>query len=276
MAYAPTQGDTARFNALEKSVIRPSLQNPERGGGKEAQTNRFPTGYTPVDPYDSRYDLKNQVITHGYYGQPNAAGKLDKPLVPQLTVPLTDQDFAYVDRKKKSAEYALFTKWCEQWINWKDPANVALYEQMIPEYFQRRYDTIDMMHMDSAKMAKLVMRGPRSREELEFLWMVSTGKLPIFGELWNPSTFTHDGLPKATSDKMSPKYAYFNPWYMVSKDDAPRIPADGNYTNAWGSAQMGAPVMDAGIQDIDGLSSFAGYPVRYAMPIPVIKAAGTF
>lgn len=213
-AYAgPGPAAPGAFAAYEEANISQPWQRPTRSGAAATasvnQDTNFPAQYIDKDPRDTLYDVKRGVIKEAksWLGVGKESGA-------QAVVPITDADAAYFKHKMDQMEYANFKVWAEQWYDFTDPAQVRLFEEAFPDYYQQRAQLIKNLGDNSTKYAILRLLGPRTRDDFMFMWLVQTGKISLpTGALWEPSSWAGQTPPT--------QLALFNPWRMVSKPDAP-------------------------------------------------------
>lgn len=219
-------------------------QNPTRSGfpaeDAAVNANRFPAVYYAKDPYDTIYEAKQQIITNGgMYGPP--APNLPAGMEGQVkqVVPITDFDVQYALGRQERDEYAQFKVWCEQQLDLGDPAQVRIFEESFPEYYEDRASLIKNLGDNMTKFAILCLLGPRTRDDYFFLWLCQTGKVPLIdGPLWKPQDWAKQGPNK--------KLALFNPWRAVAHENAPNWPNTLNRMNPIGMPNRALNVADRG------------------------------
>lgn len=238
-AYAgPGPQAPAAFAAYEEANITQPWQQPTRSGkpvDDPVQKNNFPAQYIDRDPRDTYYSLKKQTISEANQwlgtGGPNAGA--------QAVVPITDADVQYFKHKMDQEEYQNFKIWSEQWYDFSDPAQVRLYQEAFPDYFEQRATLIKNMGDNMTKYAILRLLGPRTRDDFMFMWLVQTGKVPMIkGPLWDPKKWADQGPKK--------QLAFFNPWRMV---DGTNPPNRVNLKNRMDPVGKGPGSYNASIQD---------------------------
>lgn len=211
-AYAgPGPQAPAAFAAYEEANISAPWQTPTRSGkptNDPVQNNNFPAQYIDRDPRDTFYSLKKQTIAEAnqWLGTGPAAGA-------QAVVPITDADVQYFKHKMDQQEYVNFKVWAEQWYDFTDPAQVRLFQEAFPDYFEQRATLIKNLGDNMTKYAILRLLGPRTRDDFMFMWLVSTKKIPMpEGPLWDPQQWYK---------QCNKKLAFFNPWRMTDDKNAP-------------------------------------------------------
>lgn len=217
----PPPGQARQFVAAEEAMTPDPWQNPLRSGedaNAPVNKDRFPAQYySHSTGRDTRYALKQQAVQGGYYG-PNGTKAGANTMV---TIPLTDADFDYMQSKADEQEAANFKIWCEQWYDMANPAEIRLFQEAFPEYFDQRVALIKNMAENMTRFAILRLYGPRTKEDFMFLWMVQTNRVPLVtGPLWQPDTWSKEGPSK--------RYALFNPWRMLNRENTPNMPNKDN------------------------------------------------
>ena len=111
------------------------------------------------------------------------------------------------------------------------------------------------------KFAILRLLGPRTREDFMYLWLVQTGRVPLIqGPLWDPSKWEQAGPEK--------KYALFNPWKMLSSNNAPNNVDTLNRTDPLGNpgSRFNAADPNQGMvlrRDVPLWNGYKGYRAAY-------------
>ena len=232
----PTMQQARAFQQYEEANIQQPWQNPTRSGypsDSPVNQDRFPSVYFARDPYDTVYEAKQQIVSNGgMYGNPqiplnaNAAQIAAANQVKQV-IPITDADVQYALGRQERDEYAQFKVWAEQWFDLGDPAQVRLFEEAFPDYYEDRASLIKNLGDNMTKFAILRLLGPRTRDDFMFLWLVQTGKVPLItGPLWKPESWADEGPAK--------KLALFNPWRAVTASNAPNTVNRDNRTDPVG------------------------------------------
>lgn len=208
----PPPGAPTAFVAAETAMTEAPWQDPGRSGKAQDDKNdknRFPAPYYPqTTAEDTQHLIRQQVLAAPPYGAGTSA---------QLVYPIGPEDFKYAEKKAAAQEFAEFTVWCEQWFDMADPAQIRIFQESFPEYFEKRVAQIQNLGENMTRFAIIRMFGPRSKEDFMFLWMVQTGRVTLISApLWEPSAWAKQGP--------EPKLALFNPWRMLSRSNAPNMP----------------------------------------------------
>lgn len=141
-----------------------SFAGEKKGGVREGQ--QFPGRYIPIDPRDHRAEIRGEILKGGkglLYGQ------------------VTEEDISAVERKEAATALAGFEEWFQKSFQF-DSTNPTLQgwaQRMRPQYFDRRVKVIQDIAQLQSRLALLKLHGPQSPEDLEFLYLVSTGKIEI-------------------------------------------------------------------------------------------------
>lgn len=175
----PTPGapSPAATLGLNKEAKRYMQQNTYQTWNEpdSQRANEFPVIPFAQDSYDDIAAIKDAVAqddrgnTNGYI------------------VPFEQQDANYLLRKRAAVEQSNFDRWLNQKYDLRDPAQMFLFQSIAPEHFQRQQDVIDYQQNLVSRYAKLRLRGAKNLSDLQFEWMVETGRIKLpQGPLWNP------------------------------------------------------------------------------------------
>lgn len=158
-------------------------------GTEDKRSNRFPVRLFPKDPYDDVARLKSA-----------AADDLGVKT-------LTTDDLEYLRRKEESIQGADFKTWIIGQFDNKDPAQREMFMRTFGEIVTEQESIIDHRAELSARLAKMALRGPASKEDYEFLYLLNTGRIELpTGELWDPKKWNSAGEKNAIL-----KRGMFNP-----------------------------------------------------------------
>jgi len=219
----PNYGQVAAFKQMEMNHMPQSIQLPVRGGFLETPDKdkaNFPVSqYPEMIAEDTRQATRAKVVD----GSGNFSGRNAN-----IVYSLTDEDFKYYEAKEAAEEFAAFERWVATCFDFTKPTEVDRFARMFPDFFERRLATLKNVADANVHYAEIVMRGPQSADDMLYLWLVQTGKIPLIdGPLWDPSKWAQ---PDATTTKL----AIFNPWRMVSGQKDTLVPyaigTDGNWT----------------------------------------------
>lgn len=219
----PNYGQVAAFKQMEMRHMPQSIQLPIRGGflkDPDKDKANFPVSqYPEMIAEDTRQATRAAVVE----GKGNFSGQQAG-----LIYSLTDEDFKYYEAKEAAEEFAAFERWVATCFDFTKPTEVDRFARMFPDFFERRLATLKNVADANVHYAEIVMRGPQSADDMLYLWLVQTGKIPLIdGPLWDPSKWAK---PDATTTKL----AIFNPWKMVSGKTGSLVPyaigTDGNWT----------------------------------------------
>lgn len=127
-----------------------------KAGSEAAQ---FPARYYEPDDRDDYMALKGELATR------------ERP------APVTDEDISAILRKRAAVEVAKQENWFQNsWqFNSSDPNKQRWAQSVFPEYFARREQVIDEQTMLQNALAKIKLRGPRSREDIDLLYAIDMG-----------------------------------------------------------------------------------------------------
>lgn len=173
---------------LHKLRVRhraPDVQFDQHG---KPLTNAFPAKLTAYDPQDNIMDMKV-----------NAPAEFGVKM-------LETKDLEWLQRKVQNTQYKEFIDWIETYYDMRDPAIQRIVEEIIPDYYTRREEQIDEVADISSKVAKLRLRGPRSIEDLQIVYAIKNGTLPL------PTGPIHDWKSWKTNVTVDDfNYGLFNP-----------------------------------------------------------------
>lgn len=170
---APNIQETLNLNKVANEVT--AANNYETvHGAVDRDSNEFPLIPFAKDTYDDIAAMKTQ------FGQvANVGGN--------WVVPFDQQDANYLLRKRAQVEQADFDRWLYQKYDLTDPAQMFLFQQIAPEQFQRRQEVIDYQQNLVSRYAKLRLRGPKNLSDLQFEWLIETGRIELpKGPIWSP------------------------------------------------------------------------------------------
>jgi len=159
-----TQGQ-ALLSKLRKMQIASETGNTvgraDAASGSEAAT--FPARYFEGDKDDDLQAIKHQLASE------------NRP------APITDADAERVMRKTAAVEVAKEEEWFQnQWaFNSANPTMQRWAQGVFPEYFNRREQVLEEQAQLQLAIAKMKLRGPRSREDLDLLYAIDSGVVKV-------------------------------------------------------------------------------------------------
>jgi hypothetical protein len=213
---------------------------PNAEAGSEAA--QFPARYYEPDPGDDVAALKGQLASAA------------RP------APVTDSDVSAILRKRAAVEVAKQENWFQNsWtFNSSDPNKQRWAASVFPEYFNRREQVIDEQTMLQNALAKIKLRGPRSREDIDLLYAIDMGIVdPDKNAIWDI---------KGTNLN-SPRRGLFNPLRLKIGDKQALLQPLGNpLTNFPGTGAPFAPGLTAsGVQGTGATNAeLAGFGIPAA------------
>ncbi len=129
---------------------------------------------------------------------------------------LEKEDYEYEKDKDRNVQYAQWLNWAETYFNLADPAEQRIVEQLMPEYFDERAKQIHEVAELQVKIAELMLRGPRSKDDLFLIWLINSGKLKVpKGAIWAPDKWY------AGQDGNNLNRGLFNPHRYVQQAGRP-------------------------------------------------------
>lgn len=130
--------------------------------------------------------------------------------------PVTDEDISAILRKRAAVEVAKQEDWFQNsWqFNSSDPNKQRWAQSVFPEYFSRREQVIDEQTLLQNQLAKIKLRGPRSREDIDLLYAIDMGIVdPQPSAIWNLSG----------TSLSSPRRGLFNPRRLAIGDERAQV-----------------------------------------------------
>jgi len=126
----------------------------------------FPAQYQEINdpPISEKARVYNRV--RGFYGE-----KL--PESPTVAMTFGDSDVEAWRKKEKMVEQIRFDFWLSQHYDpFRDPAQANWLQSVYPEYFEARVEENKALHELQAQFNTLMIRGPKSKEDLYLLFRV--------------------------------------------------------------------------------------------------------
>jgi len=195
---------------------------------------QFPARYYEGDEDDDLQEIKNQLASE------------------KRPAPITDSDAARVQRKQAATEVVKQEEWFSNtWhFDASNPTKQRWAQSVFPEFFDRREQVIEEQARLQLALAKMKLRGPRSREDLDLMYAMDQGYItPSNKPLWD--------LTGAVADSQAAR-GLFNPRRnkMVAKTGA-----YGQTVNPLGSFPKGrgTEIPETGAQ-----GGFKGYAFGFA------------
>lgn len=231
-AGAPTMAAVEQFGqTVERSkkappmVVDPSYYS--IGGGiandeqakaamRAANAGKFPVRVMPSDPYDTTYQIKEDLANPipGQAGGGLIVGPGPAMATPSRPLPWTKDDIKYLQRKRDAEENAAYLFWQATKYDLNDPATRDWFQRVCPSYFDQRSSLIEEQIDAAARYSKIRLRGPKSEDDYKFEWMVETGRLKLpEGPIWDPYKWmtTEAGvLPNATAQETADGIEQYN------------------------------------------------------------------
>ncbi len=129
---------------------------------------------------------------------------------------LQPQDIEYVIQKEQQQEYANKELWASQFWDDKDPARVAWFKQLMPDYFEKRKENLKSTYDLAYRLACLKMMGPQSQEDTDLMWALERGRIKIPAALYDPTNLV---MKEGTRDAFA--RGPFSPkkWFKIELGD---------------------------------------------------------
>lgn len=237
-----TQGQ-ALLSKLRKMQIASeqgqTLHRESRVAGSEAAS--MPARYFEGDEDDDLQAIKHQLASAA------------RP------APITDSDAERVMRKTAAVEVAKEEEWFQnQWMfNSSNPTMQRWAQGVFPEYFARREQVLEEQAQLQLAIAKMKLRGPRSREDLDLLYAIDSGvvdvsKNPIYaleGKAADREAVRGLFNPRKTAILRAPwrRNTLFNPLEgfpgIGSATASNQVPAPANDRNAYNQYAFGGDAL---------------------------------
>lgn len=124
----------------------------------------FPARYLYPDDRDKKYALRRELNV--------GAGRPD---------PITDDEIDYLLDKTSAYETAEFHKWFQRLYKMDDsnPVMKKWGMELVPELWQMKEQSIEDNARLQTQLAKIKLRGVRSREDLMLMWAISKGAIDV-------------------------------------------------------------------------------------------------
>lgn len=134
-----------------------------RNGITPADAATFPAIYGESDPRDDMLEIKNRIATS------------ERP------APISDWEVESILGKRAQFEVAKEEEWFQNAFSFdaSNPVQQRWAQQVFPEYFQRREQIIDQQAELQKAIAKLKLRGAHTREELDLVYGLSSGRVKL-------------------------------------------------------------------------------------------------
>jgi hypothetical protein len=168
----------------------------------------FPARYLYPDERDKKYDLRRALNTK---------------LRPD---PITDDEIDYLLDKTTAFETAEFHKWFSRLYKMDDsnPVMKKWGMELVPELWQMKEQSIEDNARLQTQLAKIKLRGIRTRDDLTLMWAIAKGAISVpAGPIYAPT------IGETLYDS---KRGVFNPRHLAG-----RI---GNYNGGAAATQRGA------------------------------------
>ena len=144
-----------------------------------------PTGYSEVDgvavPDEAKYAGPTHYATFSEDEKRYAMAKRDMTESGAYGAGvLTDVDIAMYLKQMEVAEAAEKDQFILNSIDWNQPGVTEYLNRVCPDFQQRRLDTLNAIADAQGMMTKIeVMGGPQTPEEMNFWFLVSTGRVKV-------------------------------------------------------------------------------------------------
>lgn len=181
-AYSEVNSAKNRYRGM--TMIHDNAWGATAGGQErnpEDNPRQYPVTLNKPNPdRDTRLRLKQEYITeHGG----KFLGKAQ----------LNDSDLKVVEDIEKQKQENSFESFVASYFDMNDPATAKLVEDMMPEYYEKRQESIEHQAELQKQLALIDLRGPKSKQDLMVLYLVNTGAIPLpRGALFEPHKWGMD------------------------------------------------------------------------------------
>ena len=198
---------------------------------KAVNSNAYPYKPLPSDPLDSRIKLIDDLSRRPVGEDGKIIENSKEPLVtPARPLPITEEELAFMERKRDAEEYAAFFDWITHRYPSNDPANRMLLTTIMPEFIEVRKRNLEEQIQLQADYARIRLTGPQSQEDLMKEYLVETGRVTIpEGPFHDPMRWLENEMqarlgkqelkPDNVAEMNSLGYerGLFNPFYLYPK-----------------------------------------------------------
>lgn len=181
----------AKFDLGQKFYADAQAQAAGQDGlGAAAQ---FPARYLYPDERDKKYKMRRAMNLDG--SRPD---------------PITDDEIDYLLDKTSAYETAEFHKWFSRLYNMDDsnPVMKKWGMELVPELWQMKEQSIEDNARLQTQLAKIKLRGVRSREDLMLMWAIAKGAIQV------PTGPIYDPTAEVFADS---KRGVFNPRHLAGR-----------------------------------------------------------
>ena len=182
----------AKFDLGQKFYQDANAQQAGQDGlGAAAQ---FPARYLYPDERDKKYMMRRALNTAD-------ASRPD---------PITDDEIDYLLDKTSAYETAEFHKWFSRLYRMDDsnPVMKKWGMELVPELWQMKEQSIEDNARLQTQLAKIKLRGVRSREDLMLMWAIAKGAIQV------PTGPIYDPAAEVFADS---KRGVFNPRHLAGR-----------------------------------------------------------
>lgn len=123
--------------------------------------------YTP-DKYSQEIQLRNAIRQAS-----------EKVAGGQVKVPVTDKEVAFLKRMYEQTQRAEYNRFVETAFDRSDPANRKLFLEMVPDFARIREQLIDNEADIQTKIAKLMITGIQSEDDIKFVYALNQGTIEL-------------------------------------------------------------------------------------------------
>lgn len=105
---------------------------------------------------------------------------------------LSDGDLKVIEDIERQKQTNSFESFVASYFDLSDPATAKLVEDMMPEYYEKRQESIEHQAELQKQLALIDLRGVKTKQDLMVLYLLQTGAIPMpEGALFEPKKWAH-------------------------------------------------------------------------------------
>jgi len=106
---------------------------------------------------------------------------------------LNDSDLKVIEDIERQKQTNSFESFVASYFDLSDPATAKLVEDMMPEYYEKRQESIEHQAELQKQLALIDLRGVKTKQDLMVLYLLQTGAIPMpNGALFEPKKWSMD------------------------------------------------------------------------------------
>lgn len=233
------------------------VQLTQRSGERDHHVTSFPSRLLASDPEQDTMQMAKRK-----YAEEMSGGGGGAPVYRTVT----DTDAAWLMNREMQRTRMNFDEWFANQLDMDDINKLMLAQEIHPDFFDEKEKFIEEQAQIQTRLAKIKLRGPRTKEDMEFIWLFTNGAYPGLDKpvhkLDEPTT--------AYFPKNAYKPGVFSPMRVVFSEESNK-----NDMGGWGiSALKGKPTQNFA-PAFGGRFNITGYPRSRGWSAQSIQAAST-